>query len=157
MSISIKAEVTAGQDIMDASKEAISVADQLGIGVDFEFNGVTCLAFPGDSPRSLADAFRKELNSDHRYKIARGKPQSLADELRDQIPWSALQPEIRWVAMDANGMRMWHGFYYKPYSGNVVWFPNAQDTPTRIDEVVSMPEVDPARWRETLISRPEDT
>lgn len=82
---------------------------------------------------------------------------TLADELRDQIPWSALRPEIRWVAMDRD--KGWSGFdgSSRPTPtepGGHLWAGNGHH---HIGAAVAMPEVDPARWRETLIERPEDT
>ena len=87
---------------------------------------------------------------------------TLADKLRDQIPWSALRPEIRWVAMGNSGR--WSGFPEKPEpftSGgpdgqSAGWKQTTGPEYCGISAIVIMPKIDPAHWRETLIERPEE-
>ncbi len=50
--------------IQDAIFEATKLANKLGIGVRFEFNGVTVFVAPGDNPIYLYVAWRKFLEGD---------------------------------------------------------------------------------------------
>lgn len=81
---------------------------------------------------------------------------TLSDELRDQIPWETLRPEIRWVAMDDEGD--WHGFTEdEPIrKSEGYWMRSGLGTVFHL-RAISMPKVDPDRWDETLVERPEDT
>lgn len=79
---------------------------------------------------------------------------TLADELRYQIPWEALRPEIRWVAMDDEGD--WYGFTEdEPIrKSEGYWLRPGRGTVFRLS-ALSMPTVDLDQWQETLIERPE--
>lgn len=78
---------------------------------------------------------------------------TLADELRDQIPWEALRPEIRWAAMDMDGD--WYGYTHKPKLYEVIW---SADKGHRFNLTgVLMPTTDIDLWVEALVQRPEDT
>lgn len=63
-------EASAGAEISDTCREAVRVADRVGITVWFNFNGVKCLARPGDDPIALMEDWRKEMKSKHPHKIA---------------------------------------------------------------------------------------
>lgn len=86
----------------------------------------------------------------------------LADELRDQIPWEALRPEIKYVAMNNSGT--WSGFADKPrmFTGGgpdgecAGWLLTGYPQYCGMSSLLVMPDVDPDRWQETLIERPED-
>lgn len=54
-------EALAGDHILKCGDDAQRVADLLGITAKFEFNGVTCLAFPGGSGSDLVKSFDAEL------------------------------------------------------------------------------------------------
>lgn len=107
------------------------------------------------------------IDSFNHYPVGRGHNEdltevTLADELRDQIPWSALRPEFRWVAFEPSGINGVGGFWLycksKPQALSQGWECSKYIAhETVIDTVITMPRVDPARWRETLIERPEDT
>ena len=55
MGASIKIEISAGTSIDKASGDAQRIANLLGIGCEFEFNGVTCLAVVGGSAQVLSE------------------------------------------------------------------------------------------------------
>jgi hypothetical protein len=63
-------EAFAGTDIDSACSEAVRLADLLQVVVVFPFNGVTCMARPGDHPDELASVWADELKSSHTYKLA---------------------------------------------------------------------------------------
>lgn len=66
-------ETQPGCDIRDCSAEAIDLANRLQITVMFDFNGVKCMACPGDNPSRLAnEAFRLINTTTGEYKLARG-------------------------------------------------------------------------------------
>ena len=56
-------EVSPGSYIGDACKEAVAVADKIGVVVWFEFNGVKRRVRPGDSPVQLLASWERELKS----------------------------------------------------------------------------------------------
>jgi hypothetical protein len=66
----IRLESFAGADIDSCCRDACRLADQLQIVVMFPFNGVTCMARPGDDPHELSSAWDDELRSKHTYKLA---------------------------------------------------------------------------------------
>ena len=72
MTISVKVEAHPGQDITEASIQAIDLADRLGINVEFDFNGVTCVACPGAKAEQMVESFHRELVSKKDFKIVYG-------------------------------------------------------------------------------------
>ena len=60
----VKAEVLGGRDIAEASHDAIALADRLGVGIEFAFQNVMCLALPGDKPSDLVSSFYAAAKSD---------------------------------------------------------------------------------------------
>lgn len=72
--ISIKAHMLAGTDVRTAAREALTLANRIGVLVEYDFNGVTCLAVPGDDAGLLADHCMKIMGSNLIIKIARGGP-----------------------------------------------------------------------------------
>lgn len=86
---SLRLEAFAGSDISDCAREACRLADRLGVVVLFDFNGVECMACPGDEPAFLANAYHVELNRPERSigsvrlgKFARGgRPQLAATQV----------------------------------------------------------------------------
>jgi len=63
-----------GEDIREASKQAIRVAGILSMSVYFKFNGVTCIAKQHADPEMLARLYAKELVSESPYKVACHQP-----------------------------------------------------------------------------------
>jgi NTP pyrophosphatase (non-canonical NTP hydrolase) len=59
-----------GDDIGDVSAQAIALANYLGIIMKFRFNDVECMVMPGDDSNKLVDAYRRELKSEEKYKLA---------------------------------------------------------------------------------------
>ncbi len=76
MSIVVKARFLAGTEINAAATEAVDLADKLGVIVEYDFNGVTCMALPGDDPESLAEQCAVQMGRVTSVKIARGAARS---------------------------------------------------------------------------------
>lgn len=55
--IILKVEFLAGVDIFDAGEEAIALAEKLNVGIKFDFNGILCTVWPGDSPKVLKEQY----------------------------------------------------------------------------------------------------
>lgn len=72
-----------------------------------------------------------------------------APDWRDEIPWEALKPEVRWVARDDDGE--WWGFESKPEALPGYWSCGL----CAILEIVAMP-TGPTDWREAIAERPAD-
>ena len=68
--MTIKAEVTAGESISNAFVEAIALADKLDCYVEFNFNGVMCIANPGGNPKKGAEGYHDSIRSEAKYKFA---------------------------------------------------------------------------------------
>ena len=64
--LSIEVEPFAGVSIEDACHDAMVVADILGIVVMFNFNGVRCMARPGDSVESLEEDWNRIMQKKDR-------------------------------------------------------------------------------------------
>lgn len=74
MKAHLKLEFMAGEDIDNACREAIRIANLLRVTVDFDFNGVMVMAKPGASPLELADDWKRELQTTNQIKIACAHP-----------------------------------------------------------------------------------
>lgn len=69
----LRVETFAGVDIYECCREAVRLANQLQTIVRFKFNGVDCIAAPGDDPTALVDDWDKEMRSNHSFKLARAR------------------------------------------------------------------------------------
>lgn len=72
--LSIKVEVDGGAKIENVCREAIELANRVGITVDFVFNGVTCMAAPGGSAVALKGNWETALEQKTQYKFANSYP-----------------------------------------------------------------------------------
>lgn len=54
----LEMKVIAGTDIAEAAMEACNVAQTLGTGVEFMFNGVCCMTHPGGDYEALIENWR---------------------------------------------------------------------------------------------------
>jgi hypothetical protein len=72
--IRITAGFLQGTDVHVAALEAIALADRIAVTIEYNFNGVTCLAVPGDDAGLLAEHCMKIMGSNLIIKIARGGP-----------------------------------------------------------------------------------
>ncbi len=70
----LRLEAIPGRDILRCSHEAINLANKLELTVTFDFNGVRCMACPGDNPESLAKETLTIMTRDYPHNIARGRP-----------------------------------------------------------------------------------
>ena len=61
MKASIKIEIVVGTDIEQAYKEAVRLATALNVYIEFDFNGVHCLAHPNGNPAVGAEHCRRVL------------------------------------------------------------------------------------------------
>ena len=88
MSAVIKMDHLAGTGIERACEDACRVANMLGVGVEFAFNGVRCLAWPQGSSDDLADKWEKELGrklkSPHDSRFCVTSPETAAVFLREK-------------------------------------------------------------------------
>ena len=66
----ITVEPSPGSDIDSITKEAVKLADKLEMTVWFDFNGIKCLARPGDDPLALKQSWERELRDAKTYRIA---------------------------------------------------------------------------------------
>jgi hypothetical protein len=72
--LSITVEVLPGTDVTVAAREAIDLANRLGVTVHYDFNGVLCIAAPGDDHESLAEQCMSMVGEMEKIRIARGRP-----------------------------------------------------------------------------------
>lgn len=70
-------EAQGGSDLSACAFDAISLATKINVTILFDFNGVKCMACPGDDAKALADdclrVMKIEPNSTS-HLIARGRP-----------------------------------------------------------------------------------
>jgi len=78
--------------------------------------------------------------------------QSLADELQQRIPWSALADWVQYVAMDKDCR--WFAYSEKPYIQGESW--NGGNYARSLNDAIMMPYVPADRWHETLVARPTE-
>jgi hypothetical protein len=73
MNARLRIEFLDGIDIFDAGKSALSLAEQLNVGIIFSFNEVECTMWPGDSPKILKKQYLVAVGkSKHELKMAFG-------------------------------------------------------------------------------------
>ncbi|MDE1997980.1 MAG: hypothetical protein KGI52_03520 [Burkholderiales bacterium] len=75
----LKIEFLAGEDIDNACREAVRLANILRVTVDFDFNGVKVMAKPDVDPKELAELWSVEMKSKRQYKIACAHPKEQAN------------------------------------------------------------------------------
>jgi hypothetical protein len=68
--LTVQVAVDPGTRIEDAFSEAVSLASKLDLCVTFNFNDVTCTAFPAGSPSEGVKEYSKSVGKDSRYKFA---------------------------------------------------------------------------------------
>lgn len=68
--MTIKAEFIAGTEITQAFFEAIRVAKILNCNIEFQFNGVTCIAEPNGDHMKGSSNYNNSLESKVNFKIA---------------------------------------------------------------------------------------
>ncbi len=66
----IKIEFQPGNDIESAFKEAIRLANTLGVWCEFNFNGVTCLANGSGDFEKGVESYLSEIKNKNGTKIA---------------------------------------------------------------------------------------
>src|SRR5690554_1001844 len=69
-SIHVTVEASAGSSIEHVCSEIVDLAQRLMIGVDCKFNDVLLMAGPDTDRNGLAEAYRRECESDRPCKIA---------------------------------------------------------------------------------------
>ena len=67
MSISLTVDVTCGMSIKEAIKEAICLANKIGINIQFEFNDRTVLVFPHTDLDSLLLAYKEAQDNNNTF------------------------------------------------------------------------------------------
>lgn len=74
MSLSIKVKVSPGARIEDTFLDACKLASQLQVSVDFNFNDVTCIAYPyGDYIKGIEE-YNKAIVPTDKIKVAVARP-----------------------------------------------------------------------------------
>lgn len=68
MPLSLKVEFTSGDIIANAFAEAVAIATKLDVCVEFKFNDVTCIAFPGGDWEAGAKMYHDRIS--HKYPVA---------------------------------------------------------------------------------------
>lgn len=68
--VSLTLNFDPGNSIEDAFDDAAELANKIGCVMEFEFNGVHCIAYPGNNPRTGVERYYKAVKSDVKYKIA---------------------------------------------------------------------------------------
>lgn len=63
-------DVAPGTDITNACQDAVALANRTCITIWFDFNGVKCLARPGDNPEGIQASWRVEMKKDTPNRIA---------------------------------------------------------------------------------------
>lgn len=104
MSATIRINPMAGADVKATAEQAVSVADKLGIMIEYDFNGVTCMARPGDCPDSLAEDYHRALNNGIKFKVAsanRKRPVSDSPAYHVRFRWAhgGIVPQRTWYVV----------------------------------------------------------
>lgn len=70
----LKVETTPAAGIHEAADAASRLAHVMGVWVEFDFNGVTCMAAPDGSADTLVDGYWRELNRASTVRAASSLP-----------------------------------------------------------------------------------
>ena len=70
-SITLKVDLLAGTDILDACCDICELANRVGCTVEGFFNGVKLWAIQGGNPLVLAERWREAMDNDRTVKIAK--------------------------------------------------------------------------------------
>jgi hypothetical protein len=70
MNMYVTVEILGGTDIKEAAAEACALANRIGVGVQFDFNEVSCHARPGGDREALERNYHEALTSKGRIKMA---------------------------------------------------------------------------------------
>lgn len=68
--MSIKVEMEPGATIENAAEQSCALATKLGCDIDFNFNGVHCVAQPNGDPKEMIGMFFLVLSSATSHKFA---------------------------------------------------------------------------------------
>lgn len=71
--MNLKLEATDDEDILDCAREALRIADHLGIPVEWYHGEIWCCMRPGGSVKMLVDAYHVALTDETTW-IAHGHP-----------------------------------------------------------------------------------
>jgi hypothetical protein len=91
--IYLKVKGLAGSEILQVSKEAIELANKVGVSVEFDFNGVVCVARPNESAESLAKNWEQEVSSKKKYKFASSEEVNTVE--KPEIDWDGISNQTR--------------------------------------------------------------
>lgn len=61
--VTLKVEIGLGSSVFKVFEEAIRVATQLNVYIEFNFNGVTCLARPNDDAKKSVKSYIIAVNN----------------------------------------------------------------------------------------------
>lgn len=70
MIATIKIEISVGVTIEDAFAEAVRLSNQLNVGTEFDFNGISCIAQPGRDAEKGVQSYHRALKSKFPVKLA---------------------------------------------------------------------------------------
>ncbi|HEX6171371.1 MAG TPA: hypothetical protein VFZ33_16905 [Chitinophagaceae bacterium] len=65
--LTIKVEAQPGSEIEQTFQQAIELSKKLDCWIDFNFNGVHCMANPNGNPKTGAENYHKAIRSNHKY------------------------------------------------------------------------------------------
>lgn len=72
----IEVQFLGGENIENACREAMALANRVGCDVHFQFNEVTCMALKGHKAEDLQASWRDAVGSKTRHKIAVSHPRA---------------------------------------------------------------------------------
>tara|TARA_Y100001973_G_C5188828_1_gene329588 strand:+ start:2050 stop:2277 length:228 start_codon:yes stop_codon:yes gene_type:complete len=59
----------AGSEVLSCAKEAVEIANRLGVCIEYNFNGVTCLVTKHTDPEKLVENWKEAINKpETKYK-----------------------------------------------------------------------------------------
>lgn len=93
MSLFLDVEVSGGTSIEEAAQDAIDLANRIDITVLFRFNGVRCMACPGDDPVEQALGEQPDARDRAWADAGEGRADRAGEEKRRVAP--VPQPLLR--------------------------------------------------------------
>lgn len=70
MSLILKLEGMAGDNVSDTCHEMCAIAERVGVCVKVQFNDVTLMSYRGGDADILVERYQDAVSSDDKYKLA---------------------------------------------------------------------------------------
>lgn len=91
-SVTMQLNFNRGTNIEDAFEDAVMLANKIGCSMQFEFNGIRCIATPNSDPKTGVKSFRFAVKNNHKSPLNVSPFAVSGIEIKSGIIAKAFQP-----------------------------------------------------------------